>query len=981
VGDVRYVPYYERLRRSGDPIGEIRLLDNEAVVSALAGAVGHGDRYLTNVLATETMNRLERAAAILTHLEPGVCAVDATGRISFLNPAAEALLGWSLEDVAGEDAHAVLGCATADGGCPLREAFGRAAAGVARDAALRNAHGLRLPVDLTVSPFLKEGEVTGAALLFHDVTPRQQEEARRGARAAAREAVASLLARSWGISDAAPRLLEVIGRSLGFDGAAFWAYDAAGNLLRCRAAWTGNPGGATGPLEAGALATPLEPGEGATGLAALRLRTVVQDLPVEAVEPRARRALAEGLRTCLAIPIAAGGRAVGVIELWSRAAPQRDEALLVTLEGIAAEVGLWADRVVLETALRRSERRLSEAHRIAHLGHWSWKAGSDRIEWSPELRRIFGRPAEAGATTYDEYLEAVPPEDRDPLLATIQEALASGGRFEIEHRIRRPDGETRWVSCRGQVVSEDEEGVPLLLGVAQDITPTKAAQRRAAEEEARFRALADASLDGVALHANGRILMANAAFARMFGYSLDEVVGLPAETLVTAATAEVVRHALERGDEGPREVFGRRKDGTLFPIELRPRSVPVEGRALRVIVAKDLTEAKAAARSVEESLGYLQAALDAIPAHVAILRSDGTIHTVNDAWRRFALENGLHLPASGLGVNYLEVCDRAAQAGVPEAAEMALRIRATLAGEEGRFALEYPCHSPTEPRWFLAQVSPFVAPGGRRHAIIAHVNITASKLLEARTRDLLDRNRDLEAFAYTVSHDLKAPLRGIEALVSAALEDSAGKLPAEAHHCLEDALRACRRMTGLVQDILAFSRAGSGSLHREPVDLTRMTQEVAQALARAEPERTVTLHVPPGLQALADPALLRVVLENLLANAWKFTRGTPAPRVEVGQVARPGRAPIYYVRDNGAGFDMAQADRLFHPFERLHAPQEFEGTGVGLATVRRIVERHGGRVWAEGRPNAGATVYFTLGEPGSAGPPQESSRPPPLSPP
>jgi light-regulated signal transduction histidine kinase (bacteriophytochrome) len=166
-------------------------------------------------------------------------------------------------------------------------------------------------------------------------------------------------------------------------------------------------------------------------------------------------------------------------------------------------------------------------------------------------------------------------------------------------------------------------------------------------------------------------------------------------------------------------------------------------------------------------------------------------------------------------------------------------------------------------------------------------------------------------------------------------------------------------MGQLIDQLLALARAMRAEVRREPVDLSALAREVAAELARSEPERHVVVAIAEGLAAPGDPALLRTVLANLFGNAWKFTRRQALPRVEFG-CAGNGRGGPYYVRDNGAGFEIEYADRLFGAFQRLHTPEEFEGSGIGLATVRRIVERHGGRVWAEGSPDAGATFYFTL---------------------
>ena len=239
-----------------------------------------------------------------------------------------------------------------------------------------------------------------------------------------------------------------------------------------------------------------------------------------------------------------------------------------------------------------------------------------------------------------------------------------------------------------------------------------------------------------------------------------------------------------------------------------------------------------------------------------------------------------------------------------------------------------------------------------------------------RTAALDASNQELEAFCYSVSHDLRSPLRSIDGFSQALLEDMDGRLDENAAGHLARIRAATQRMAALIDDLLSLSRITRTDLAVKRVDLSAMARAVCEELAAAQPERAVTTVIEDGLDVMADPRLMRQVLENLLGNAWKFSSKQPAARVEFGaQAGRDGR--VYLVKDNGAGFDPAYADRLFGVFQRLHAMTDFPGTGVGLAIVDRIVKRHGGRVWAESAVGQGATFYFTLG--GPEGPPPRTS--------
>jgi PAS domain S-box-containing protein len=234
-------------------------------------------------------------------------------------------------------------------------------------------------------------------------------------------------------------------------------------------------------------------------------------------------------------------------------------------------------------------------------------------------------------------------------------------------------------------------------------------------------------------------------------------------------------------------------------------------------------------------------------------------------------------------------------------------------------------------------------------------------VLRQRAADLGAANRELESFAYSVSHDLRAPLRSIDGFSLALLEDYAGKLDDRGKDYLRRVRAASQVMGELIDDMLELSRVGRTDLHRRRVDLSGMAQKIAQELQDREPKERVDLVIAPGLSADGDPALLRAAVGNLLSNAWKFTGRCDRPKIEVGAL-REDDQHVYFVKDNGVGFDMNYAGKLFEPFQRLHSKDEFSGTGVGLATVKRIINRHGGRIWAEGRVGEGATFYFTLSD-------------------
>jgi hypothetical protein len=237
--------------------------------------------------------------------------------------------------------------------------------------------------------------------------------------------------------------------------------------------------------------------------------------------------------------------------------------------------------------------------------------------------------------------------------------------------------------------------------------------------------------------------------------------------------------------------------------------------------------------------------------------------------------------------------------------------------------------------------------------------VNLNQHLERRILELSAVNRELEAFSYSVSHDLRGPLSRIAGFSQALLESYADKLDDKGRLYLTRVNASAQRMCQLVDDLLNLARLSRADLRRDTVDLSALARSLAAELQAREPDRQVEVRIADGAVAQGDPALLRVVLLNLLENAWKFTRKHPAACIEFGVEDRDGQ-PAYFVRDDGAGFDMLQSHKLFNAFQRLHADSAFEGTGIGLATVDRIIKRHGGRVWAEGAVERGATFYFTL---------------------
>jgi PAS domain S-box-containing protein len=374
------------------------------------------------------------------------------------------------------------------------------------------------------------------------------------------------------------------------------------------------------------------------------------------------------------------------------------------------------------------------------------------------------------------------------------------------------------------------------------------------------------------------------------------------------------------------------------------------GAALAILAARRIDRAHeqrlAAEAEVRRSDQLLRAISDGTPDAVYVKDADGRYAFINRAGAAFA-----ERPID-------QIVGRTDFELFPEpAAKMTREHDQRAMAASGPITYEDSADRRTTRRTFLVTKGPLRDEGRVVGVFGVARDISARKRAEAA---LEDANRELEAFSYSVSHDLRAPLRALDGFSLAVLEDHGEALPEDGRDYLVRIRAAAQRMGRLIDDLLALSRVSRSELRRSSVDLSKLAGEILAELRSQDPERVVDAEVAAGLVATADLGLSRALLENLLGNAWKYTSKRERARIEFGEEVRGDGVRAYFVRDDGAGFDMTYAHKLFTAFQRLHAAEEFQGTGIGLATVNRIVRRHGGRVWAEGAVGRGATFHFTL---------------------
>jgi PAS domain S-box-containing protein len=568
--------------------------------------------------------------------------------------------------------------------------------------------------------------------------------------------------------------------------------------------------------------------------------------------------------------------------------------------------------------------------------------------WSRGAEGVFGYKSDEvlGRSLVDVLVPVEHHELEKELLRTARE-----GSLPTYEGVRKAkDGKTVYVDVSMRAVT-DVNGALMHIAISKkDITQLRS-MRESAVVEDKFRGILETASDAmVMVDTAGRIILVNDETQRLFGYDRNELVGQAIEILVPERlrSAHEAHRAGYASDPKTRlmgarlDLFGRRKDGSEFPAEisLKPLSTPTG--TVTTVSIRNVAERR------DIDLRF-RAFLEASPDAVLIVDRDGSIVLVNSQTERL------------FGYPRTELIGKSVEQLIP-----------------GRFRGQHPDHRlqyAKDPRprsmgsglklyalrrdgtEFPVEISlgPIVTEVGTL------VSCTISDITESqRTATALRvAHTELEAFSYSVAHDLRAPLRGMNGFAQILLDEYADKLDEAGIDCLHEIHDNAVRMGALIDALLSLAHISRSSLRPERIDLTLLARAAFKRLQAGEPERKVEVVVPEHLWAYLDPTLARNLVDNLLDNAWKFTGKTPEARIELGASETDG-VKTYFVRDNGAGFDMAHKSKLFGPFQRLHTTNDFSGTGIGLATAQRVAVRHGGRIWADGVVNGGATFYFSL---------------------
>ncbi len=580
------------------------------------------------------------------------------------------------------------------------------------------------------------------------------------------------------------------------------------------------------------------------------------------------------------------------------------------------------------------------------------------IKVNPKLCEILGYSEAELLQLSTIYITA--PEDID-ISTRMNRALISGEKDSYSRRKQyvRKDGQRIWTDLTVSRIHEGsrEDAGSYVLVVVQDVTERVRQEAMLIESEARYRQIF--ALTPMPMYLRDeetlRFIDVNRACHELYGYTREEMLDM---SLIDIQTPEGKARYIEQPYNRPIGAVERlqkqhmRRDGRRIEVEIHAYPTMLGGRKVRLVLVRDMTEQLKMERLVRDNEKRLRAIADNVPAVIAYFANRDATEYTNFAYDRW-FGGGA---TSAAFIEEIQPLLGLAFAGEEVAEERALEtlggrrvVRLTLMPQRGD------SHAVEGVYLMGYDLTDF----RRAEAEVRHLNAELEQRVEQRTRALAAANRELESFSYSVSHDLRAPLRTIDGFSQILIEEYAEKLDDSGRGYLERVRAGSQRMARLIDDLLELARVTRRDLQIRSCDLSEMARDIVRELRLGNPGREVRVEIAADMQVDADPGLFQIALDNLLRNAWKFTALHDQPLIAVG-VEDAQSGPAFYVRDNGVGFDMAYANKLFGAFQRLHSESEFQGTGIGLALVHRVIRRHGGQVWARAEPGKGATFYFSL---------------------
>ena len=649
--------------------------------------------------------------------------------------------------------------------------------------------------------------------------------------------------------------------------------------------------------------------------------------------------------------------------MLGRAVPQRDEAGLVT-----QWLGTFTDIDELKQTAALLEKNLSMvriAGRVARLGGWTIDLPERTLTWSDE-NCVIHDVAPGYTPTLEEGINYFLPEHRPEVIRHVTACAEHGTPYEFVLPKLTAKGRRIWVRSTGEAVRDDSGKIIRLQGAFQDISEQKKADNRMHALEAQLTTTLESITDGFyVLGKDWKFIFVNSPAERMLKRCREDLLGKSMwQEFPEAVGTSIEKHChltINEQRTARFEVFYAPLD-TWFDFHVYPTEAGL------AVYFQDVTQR----RQEQAQLRLLQKAVSRLNDMVIIMdvgqpdESGPRIVFVNDAFERqtgYSREEVIgHTPglvwAAKSQQSEVERIRDAVKNWQPVRAEVAINTKSgqplwleidlsPIADESGRFT-----------HWVA--VDRDISERRRQQHEILSLNNELEERVRQRTAQLAAANKELESFAYAVSHDLRSPLNTVDAFSQLLLKLDAENISDKGKHYLDRIGVGVRHMGELIEGLLTLAQLSRGAIRSEPVDLSALARRIDNQCSAREPGRAPQVHIQEGMCARGDARLLLAVFQNLLDNAWKFTSRQAMARIEVGCKAGSSDETVFFVKDNGAGFDMAHAHKLFGTFERLHSPGEFPGSGIGLATVKRVIERHGGRVWAESKISEGATFYFTL---------------------
>jgi PAS domain S-box-containing protein len=640
------------------------------------------------------------------------------------------------------------------------------------------------------------------------------------------------------------------------------------------------------------------------------------------------------------------------------------------LVGISKVVRDITERKQVETALKTSEERFRIAAETSNDMVYEWDLKQE-VKWFGKIDEMLGYAPGEFPRTLDGLGASVHPEDWVRVMASVNAHLVGRAPYAEDYRVLKKDGTFRWWSARG-AVARTPEGKPVRwVGTVTDITERKLTEEALSNAELKFRTIFDKASDGMLLAENGSstFYIANNKICEMLGYTQQEILKIGLSDIHLKKDLPYVLKQFDRLMRNEislaADIPVLRKDGTVFNADINSSQVNLGGKDYLIGVFRDITERKQMEAAQRDSEERFRTMANSIPQLAWVAHPDGFIYWYNQRWYEYTGTK----PEQMEGWGWQIVHDPAVLPEVMEkwtgsiAFGQSFEMSFPLLGADGRF------------RTFLTRVEPLKDSEGRvvqwfgtntdvetlkqAEEKVRLLNSELDQRVTERTYNLEAANKELEAFSYSVSHDLRAPLRHVSGYVELLNKQFQSDLPEKGQHYLNSIGDSVHIMGMLIDDLLQFSRTGRMEMHKSDLDMNEIVKEVKESLSKDNPDRKIEWVLGKLPTVNGDEAMLRLVWTNLMSNAVKFTRTRKKARIEIG-VSKENKELIFFVRDNGVGFDMKYAHKLFGVFQRLHSMEEFEGTGIGLANVHRIVLRQGGRTWAEAEPDKGAVFYFSL---------------------